>query len=142
MALRAVDAALWTFNGMMPDERPGKFHLPEGEILRHFRETGNQSMFTDAWFIPDVCKTPVAIWQGLERSGQDESLCYSGFPSGDFAAYRGHDDIKPEAGYTFLVFLTPDLIVTKWRWSEVDPVRPDYPIDYDTRFGAQLWPPT
>src|ERR1700677_3105056 len=61
----------------------------EPESIWNCFATGNQSMLNDAWFVPDVCKSPLGIWAGLSREGQKLKLCYAGVPTGEFASSWG-----------------------------------------------------
>lgn len=96
-------------------------------------------MMSDGWFVPDVCLSPAGVWRGLNRPGQERSLCYAGIPSGQFAFDHNAHPFFQE-GRTFLVFATPEFRVTKWRWSEADPALRGFPLDYENRFEEQLWP--
>ena len=101
--------------------------------------TGNQAMLDDGWLVPDVCKNPIGIWVGLGRPGQEVKLCYAGNPTGDFAKEWGMN-FTLQKGRVFLVFSTPDFVVAKWRWVDVDSDGSGFPTSHNTRFGAKLWP--
>jgi hypothetical protein len=140
MAWLYVQGALLEFPGVAPDGLTEEiFTVDPTSLLRHLASTGNSSLLSDAWFIPDVCQHPSGIWRGLNRPGQEQSLCYAGIPNGDFALDHGASPTF-QKGRTFLVFLTPTLTVTKWRWAESDTANPELPLDHNTRFVEQLWP--
>jgi hypothetical protein len=145
MAWLTAFTALRSFPGVYVDEgvsprelREEEFDL-EPDTLMEVVSTGNQSMLNDGWFVPDVCKNPLGIWRGLERAGQEEALCYAGFPSGEFAATYSMSFHRQEHR-VFMVFVTPDFTVSKWRWSAVDSDGTGFPTSHQTRFGVRLWP--
>jgi hypothetical protein len=140
MARLHIEAALDEFPGMSPEGSGEEWFSVEANGLAfHLASSGNSSMLSDAWFVPDVCRYPAGVWRGLNRPGQEQALCYAGIPSGQFAFDHNATPFF-QTDRTFLVFATPDFRVTKWRWSEADLVIPAYPLDYQTRFGEQLWP--
>ncbi len=132
---------VWEFEGLAPSGVTKRvFRLPKSRIIKHFHETGNERMFREAALVPDVVASPAAIFLGLARSGQEEALCYTGVPSGEFASNNGLEAVSVPKGYTFMVFATKDFEVAKWRLCEEAPERPGFPIDHETRFGRRLWP--
>jgi hypothetical protein len=113
--------------------------FPKTQILRHLEETHNVSVYNEAYLVPEVCANPTGIWRGLDRAGQDGTVCYAGKPTGDFARRHGIEvDFSDDD--VFLVYLTDQLHVIKWRFCEQDPNRPGFPVDHGTRFGERLWP--
>lgn len=142
MADRVLNSALAVFEGMDPTGNFTENFTVNRPLLYHFHECGNQSMLNDAWFVPDICAKPLAIWEGLQRPGTENMLCYAGQPSGDFAKEHWHDWIHPEGhdDQIFTVFLTAGLQITKWRWCQIEPDGTGYPIKHQTRFRSQVWP--
>lgn len=121
------------------------FSMGENDIIDWVIETGNTSLKNDAWFIPDICKRPSSIWQGLRRLGQETTLVYAGIPKGDFALEHGMEigvngDIAIPPDRLFLVFLTPDFKIAKFRFEQLNTNNPSFPIDSEGRFNSQLWP--
>lgn len=141
-----IDALLAEFDGVGTDGvSPVSFSLLENHIVGWIVGTGNIALRNDAWFIPDVCRNPSSIWQGLRRSGQETTLVYAGVPDGTFAAEYGMEvgfdgDIAIPSDKLFLVFLTHDFRVAKFRFEQHDPSNHSFPIDYAARFDRQLWP--
>jgi hypothetical protein len=131
----------YEFEGMAPSgEGRGTFRIVKDGILEHFRKTGDSARLLEGLLVPAVIESPAAVFQGLKREGQEEVLVYVGVPSDRFI--RNHNIRIPcPPGRTFLVFVTLDLKVVKWRWEEADSERPGFPTDYETRFGRRLWPP-
>ena len=115
------------------------FRVAKDRLLGHFRATGNSAMFLEGLLIPDVLEHPAAVFEGLERPGQEESLCYAGVPSKRYVRDKSIEVPFPP-GKTFLVFMTCNLKVTKWGWADEDPESPGYPMEHQTRFGRRLWP--
>jgi hypothetical protein len=114
-------------------------YLPKHRLLKHFEDTGNLSMYDEAWYVPDVCKSPAGIWQGLDRTDQEEAYCYAGVPSGEFSIAHGMAFAFPN-DHTLMVFLTRGFEVTKWRKCKEAADRPGFPFDHQKRFGGRLWP--
>ena len=140
MARLYAEAALTSFPGFLHTGEIVEFTLAPGGIVHHVLDTGNVSLQTDAWLIPDVCLKPAGIWRGLKRKGQDETLIYAGVPDAEFSSDRDQD-IELVEGMTFLLFVTADFVVRKYRWEQVTPEGPaGYPINHATRFEEQLWP--
>lgn len=112
------------------------------DTLRDRYHNGRSASFYEAWLVPDICLNPIAIWRGL-RAGEEQSLCYAGQPSGDFAKQFGHEELvetnKPDQ--VFLAYVTPDGTVTKWRWAPVDSDGTGFPTSHNSRFEDRLWPP-
>jgi hypothetical protein len=128
------------FEGKTPAGCDGRLiRIPLDGILKHFSENSVSFNLEEAWLLPDICREPAGIWRGLNRKGQDEAYCYAGIPLGVFAQEHNHKVVIPERK-VLMVFLNPVLEVTKYRFCEPDPTTPGFPIDHDTRFGAQLWP--
>lgn len=135
-----VVPATFEFEGASPTGLANRLIVvPKGRILKHLQETGNQSVLEEAWLIPEVCMAPTAIWRGLQRNGQEEAFCYCGKPDGSFAKSHGMEVAIPE-GCVFLVFLTTNLEVTKWRFCKEDEQSPGFPVSHETRFGERTWP--
>jgi hypothetical protein len=82
-------------------------------------------------------KSPAVIFRGLEREGHAESLCYAGLASQAYTT-KGHQ-IPPRPGETFAVFILSNDKIFRWGWEAADK-NLTYPLDYQTRFGNQLWP--
>lgn len=137
-----ASADVWEWEGVgLAGVGTRLIRLPKSAMLKHARETGNSAVFNDAYLVPDVTMAPACIHRGLERSGQDEAICYCGVPSYDFATKHGRqNDVILPPGFIFMVFMTKDLVVTKWRACEEAKSDPGFAIDHATRFGRRLWP--
>jgi hypothetical protein len=142
MKIGVINKDLFEFEGRSPtgSESRRLFRLSPERLLAHFHATGNTSMFDEAWLIPDVCDMPSGIWRGLGRANQDAAFCYAGAPTGEFAKRFGIEPVVVPRGRVFLVFMTDQLEVTKWRQCQEDPLQPGFPIGHETRFGARSWP--
>lgn len=88
----------------------------------------------------EVAQDPVAVFQDWKRPEHEDGLCYVGRPSHDF---RGVEiETPPPPNMVFLVYTKPSGKITDWRWEKADPNNPDFPEDYQTRFGRLVWPKT
>lgn len=135
-----VPSDLLSFQGVGPAGVAKRtFNLPKDHIVKHLIETGNRSVYDEAFLVPETVANPAGIWQGLGRRDQDGALCFAGVPQGEFARQHGVEIDIPEDA-VFLVYTTDQMVVTKWRYCEQDPERPGFPIDHDSRFGERLWP--
>jgi hypothetical protein len=138
-----VAEALYAFDGVSPAGGSTRtFTIRPTSLLKDLGDAGVATVFEDAWLIPDVCREPTGIWLGLNRREQQEALCYAGKPDYAFARAHGREieEIRLPNGFVFLVFLTKDLEVTKWRLSKEDEDHPGFPLQHATRFGERLWP--
>ncbi len=132
-------STVWEWDGFSPvGDVPKLMRLRQSCIMQHFIDTGNHAKIDEAFWVPDVTMKPAVIFRGLKRYGQSQAYCYAGIPSGDFARKHGRDLDFPKS-QTFLVFLTPDFEVTKWRPCEMGE-RNGFPVDFETRFEVKLWP--
>ncbi|MBI1900767.1 MAG: hypothetical protein HYS13_06610 [Planctomycetia bacterium] len=95
------------------------------------------------WFrllcVKDVLLNPIAVFQGWNREGFEDALCYVGRP-----ADHPKQDIELPAppGRCFLTFVLPSGKIEEWRWESFDP---NSEADCRNQFGhnwSQLWPPT
>lgn len=139
-----IDSLLAEFVGVSTDGvTPQQFKLPDNSIMQWIVDTGNSALKEDAWCIPDICTSPAGIWQGLDRSGQENTLVYAGIPTGSFATdynmTMGEDFAIP-ADKVFLVFLSSDFTIAKFRFEDADPENHSFPINSETRFTRRLWP--
>ena len=83
----------------------------------------------------EVLMQPLAIFEGLQRDGQEKGLCYVGRPK-----RHGHDWSSP--GYknmVFLVCITKEMTVFEWGWEKEDGKNPGLPVDAKRRFGKAKW---
>lgn len=88
--------------------------------------------------VPEIVRNPAVVFEGWERAGHEDDLCYAGIPSTDFRTDT--IQVPPPPGKTFLVFVTRRGRVTKWRWEDADPDQPEYPENWRTRFRRIVWP--
>lgn len=102
MAGLLVGAELLSFEGLAPSGNASRqFIIPKAKLLKHFEESGNESMLREAWLVPDVCREPAGIWLGLCRTGTEGTLVYAGIPSKEFAKSHGYE-VEFRHGLTFL----------------------------------------
>lgn len=131
---------LLEFDGKSPSGLSTRIiRLPLHKILSHYERVCNTSKLDESWWVPDVCMTPAGVWRGLDRKNQEEAFCYSNVPTGNFKKTYGGPEIEFPNGKVFLVFLDPEMEVTKWRKCKEDPDFPGFPIGHATRFGERTW---
>lgn len=85
----------------------------------------------------EVLLNPAVIFQGLQREGHEESLCYAGLASHRYSGQG--NELPPPPGMTFAVYIRSDDVLIRWDWEQADG-NLTYPLNYKTRFGPQLWP--
>ncbi|MGL6095324.1 MAG: hypothetical protein ACRC7O_05935 [Fimbriiglobus sp.] len=130
----------------------GDGHLPDGTTAPFFvdrtefdtvRDEGPAWKFHDARFIPEAVADPDAIFRGLRRPNQNESLCYSVQPT------RDPDDdaneygiaVPPVFGRVFLVFAylgSMGYVVFDWEWREAGD-EPGHPENWQDDFAERIW---
>jgi hypothetical protein len=128
------------FEGMHPSG-VGRvvFRVAKDGLLKHLRDTGNSAMYLDSMLLPAVLRAPTAVFEGLNRPGQEKNLCFCGKPSEKYLKDE-HITVPPPPGKTFLIFATADFKVIKFGWEDEDQVMMGFPIGHQTRFGRRLWP--
>jgi hypothetical protein len=86
----------------------------------------------------EVVGDPAVVFEDWMRPEREECLCYGGRPDHDF---RGPQiETPPPPGMVFCVFVLPSGKITDWRWELADSDEPDYPENWNERFGRILWP--
>jgi hypothetical protein len=128
-------------SGLTPCGKPGAtFYLDRNE-LELIRKDGPPGLYDDARFISEAVQKPDAIFEGLGRYGQRESLCYSVRPTAD------PDDEEeaatlPRYGQVFVVFVSPGQggdVVFAWEWREEDPDLPGHSLHWQNDFARRTW---
>ena len=87
----------------------------------------------------EVGQGPFVVFEDWMRPEHSDGLCYCGSPKRDYPG-RGKDVPAPP-GMVFCVYAKPSGKMTRWDWEPRDSLNPDYPENWDTRFGRILWPP-
>jgi hypothetical protein len=111
----------------------------EKDLLQFFYKKGWMHKSKAAISVKEVLERPAVIFEGLQREGQEEALCYAGIASWRFSN-DGHV-LPPPPKKTFIVHIREDGAIVRWDWEPADD-NSTYPEDYRTRFGSQLWPKT
>src|SRR5207253_845896 len=94
--------------------------------------------FFDLYLIPDVLKSPVAIFEDLKRRGYEHGLCYVGKPEQRFWDER--TKVPSPRNKVFMIVMDKDRKIFDWGWEEEDPAKAGFPLECGKRFGRQLWP--
>jgi hypothetical protein len=125
-----------TIMGFWPDcESKVEFYVSKDKI-EHLERCGPEHVFYGILSAAEVLNAPLAVFEGLQREGQGQSLCYSGRPQ----QHRQGAVMPGRPGYVFLVFVTAKRLVYEWRWEKASVGNPDLPADYDSgRFSKLRW---
>ena len=126
--------------GRNPDGTPGASFFIDRAELDLIAEDGPAWKLEDARFIYEAVQEPDAIFEGLKRPNQTQSLCYSVRPTHD-PEDEGSEG-PPRYGYVFVAFARPGVggwIVFDWEWREEEADSPGHPVDWETHFERQLW---
>jgi hypothetical protein len=112
-------------------------------------EYGPAWKFLDARLIPETVDDPTAIFEGLNRQGLEEGVCYVTVPSRRWIRDGGEAGGTIEApsppGRVFLVFAARrewGFVILDWEWREADSDNPGCPNDWGRDFGRKIWPTT
>jgi hypothetical protein len=127
--------------GLHQDGTPGATFFIDRAELDVLEDQGPEWKLDDARFIMESIGEPDAIFQGLKRPGQGESLAYS------VRLTRDPDDdpaqaIPPRFGFVFVTFARPGLggfVVFDWEWREEDGDAPGHPIRWQSDFERRTW---
>ncbi len=131
--------------GMLPDGSRYPFFVSRREL--EATRSHSPWKYEESRFIPQAIANPDAIFEGLRRPNQADSLCYSVRPTfdpddDDPDAADGH---LPRYGQAFLVFVTRGpvgCVVFDWEWRTEDGESPGLPEGHGDDFARLLWPPT
>jgi hypothetical protein len=126
-------------DGTLGGNRRCLFTVPY-EDIEHVEKFGPAYRFYDLQLVRDALKMPVAIFKGLKRVGEEESLCFVSNPTARFSNTGTEIPVPP--GFVFLVFVNDNRLVTNWRFELASRNNPQYPEQFDDRFNVQLWPTT
>jgi hypothetical protein len=131
----------------------GEGRLPDGTFAPFFVDRreydiliddGPRWKAEDARFIPEAVADPDAIFVGLRRANQAESLCYSVSPTRD--PDDDADDFGPAPppvfGRVFVAFASlcdMGYVVWDWEWREQGDAEPGHPENWQTDFEGRVW---
>jgi hypothetical protein len=121
-----------------PFDKAGKKRRVIQAQIEFIMKSGLEHRFYRLRLIKEVGENPTAIYQGWNRLGYEESLCYVGRPRIDFPS-DGIELPRPP-GKVFAVFVTASGKCEDWRWEPCDPKNPELIENHDTRFGKKIWP--
>jgi hypothetical protein len=129
--------------GRLPDGTTAPFFIDRRE-LDAVRDNGPGWKYHDARFIEEAVTDPDAIFEGLRRPNQADSVCYSVQPTRDPDADEDPYGIgtPPVFGQVFLAFVTlgqMGYVVFDWEWRPGSPDEPGYPENWRTDFVRRVW---
>jgi hypothetical protein len=128
-----------SLDGLDPSGSGTREFWIEKDLLEFFYKQGWMHKYKAAISVKEILERPAVIFEGLQREGQEEALCYAGIASCRFSN-QGHQ-LPPPPKMTFVVSVRKDDVIFRWDWEPADD-NLTYPRDYLTRFGRQLWPKT
>jgi len=111
----------------------------EKDLIQHFYKIGKLDKFKELHCVKEIVsdRSSSVVFKGLEREGQEESLCYAGLAS--FAYTRDGHQRMPRTRETFALFILKNNKIFRWGW-EAAADNLVYPLGYETRFGCLIWP--
>ncbi len=88
-----------------------------------------------AYLIPDIVLKPTAVWQE-----PNETLCFAGHPSGDFAnsAHLGRQ-ITILENKILVCFVSLEGSVSYWVWENLDSDGSGFPTNHRIHRGKLIW---
>lgn len=125
---------------------PCNFDVPERllvslEYLSRIKKYSNAAKFWECFSVPIVACEPKAIFEGLEREGEDDSYCYCGIPT---ERYLDKGQSVPwDKRFVLLVFVRWDergLIAFDWERRRADPDERGFPLNWRQDFRRLKWP--
>ena len=129
--------------GLHPDGAAGASFFVDKAELDILEEDGPEWKLDDARFILEAIAKPDAIFAGLLRPGQENSLCYSVRPTHD--PDEEANEGLPRYGFVFVVFARSGVggsVVFDWEWREEDAETPGHPIGWEDDFARRTWQAT
>jgi hypothetical protein len=109
----------------------------EKDLIGYYYRISKLDKWKELNCVKEVMGSPSVIFKGLQREGQEESLCYAGLASRRYSPSGEPRDPRPHE--TFAVFILSNDKIFRWGWEPADD-NLTYPLGYRTRFGCQLWP--
>ena len=131
----------WTLpalNPMSDDNGTWEVFLPQHHV-DGLQRCGVTARFARIQLIPDVLVDPVAIFQGWDRDGMSDALCYVGHPSKDYRSV-GIETSSAPPNMVFVVYVCKTGKIAEWGWVPSDQDNPEYPENFKSRFGRMIWP--
>jgi hypothetical protein len=122
-----------------------QFVIPLVGNFQYLDENRLRQKMLEAALIPEVLDKPSGIWEDLISSGKTGWLCYSGRASGRLIR-NSSINVPCPPSQVFAIYVREtrahdgQLIVDWWEWVPSDPRNPNFPEEYDARYGKQLWP--
>ena len=103
--------------------------------IEHLLDAGPKSRFYELFSVAETLANPSVVFQGLERDGKEDALCYVGLPR----QYGDGWEAPPRPGSVFLVCMTSDRVIFEWGWEKADELDNSYPTDRKRRFTTEIW---
>src|SRR5437868_2928679 len=90
----------------------------EKDLLQFFYKKGWMDKYKSVLLAKEVLAAPAVIFEGLQREGQEEALCYAGLASCRFSK-DGHQLPAPR-DMTFVVYIRSDDVLIRWDWEPAE----------------------
>lgn len=140
-----VPSGFRQFPGQSPHGSETAWFLLDLNHLEWLNSIGLENQYLESIAVPQVVESPTSIWKDLQRDGQEFAFCYAGKPK---FIYRRNTriEVPPPKNMVFAVFISPtrssggQFIVSKWTFIKEAPDKVGFPINYEDRFGEQVWP--
>ncbi len=127
--------------GVHPDNTPGAPFFVDRRMLDALEEHGPAEKHDDGRFVYECISRPDAIFEGLKRDNQADSLCYAVRPTHD--PEEPAAETLPRYGVVFITFVrrgAVGYVVFDWAWREEDPNAPGQPLNWESDFTRRTWP--
>jgi|SRR5579864_473186 len=113
------------------------------QYVENLQRYGPQWKFWNLHVMKEVLADPIAIFEGLNRSGYGSGYVYSGLYSKQVISST--IETPPHAGFVGIVIVNPDHrgnIILDWEWRREDLDRPGFPEGWQNDFGDVIWKKT
>ena len=97
--------------GLDPSGQGQREFWIEKDLLQFFYKKGWMDKYKGVLSAKEVLERPAVVFQGLQREGQEEALCYAGLASCRFSQ-DGHQLPRPP-GKTFVVYIRSDDVLIR-----------------------------
>jgi hypothetical protein len=137
----SVPEGYLTIEGVSPVSRGPCTFLVARQKVDNLQRYGPSSKFYDLALLPEVLKTPDAIFRGLKREGLTDSYGYSRSPSRRWQSAT--IELPPPPGLVFVVFINRDhrgYVVLDWEMRKTHPSDRGHPLRWEDDFEGRLWP--
>jgi len=98
------------------------------------RDTQDRGLET----VPVVLREPKAIFEGLQREGFENGLCFTGKTDRYWVRQSVETPFPP--GRVFAIYMDESRFIFEWRLEQEDAEHDGHPVRWTRRFARRLWP--